>query len=418
MLIKPLPVFIYLFFLPLLVSCAGSSVKYKSVGLDEKTPSCQINDAICVQTHKFKRVDYEADDLLLTYDADKSADVADAVLKKYKLRAKRTDQLTFIKRNMVTAATNGQDPVDLVAAIKKHEKEVDASTNNFFTTASVVDSATGGVIYPMGMTGVPVARSRTRGNGVVIGMIDTPIDIDYNDSLHASIERIDLVAAGDANNRLHGTEVAGVMVSQNPRIGIAPEAKLIAISAFSTAMSSGGERRSNSGLVARALEIALKQNIDVLNLSFAGPSDPLVDQLVQAAVQKGIVVVASAGNGGPGAQPAYPAALPGVIAVTAVDKGETIFGRANRGDYIDLSAPGVGILTTAPGGTFHVSSGTSLATAHVSGVIALIMSLQRQGFQPELLNRTAVDLGQPGRDNDYGYGLISVARALSAIGQP
>ena len=101
-----------------------------------------------------------------------------------------------------------------------------------------------------------------------------------------------------------------------------------------------------------------------------------------------------------------------------MDKGETIFGRANRGDYIDLSAPGVGILTTAPGGTFHVSSGTSLATAHVSGVIALIMSLQRQGFQPELLNRTAVDLGQPGRDNDYGYGLISVARALSAIGQP
>ncbi len=139
----------------------------------------------------------------------------------------------------------------------------------------------------------------------------------------------------------------------------------------------------------------------------------LVDKLVQAAIQKGIIVVASAGNGGPGAQPAYPAALPGVIAVTAVDKGESMFSRANRGDYIDLAAPGVGILTTAPRGAFHVSSGTSLATAHVTGVIALLKSLN-PGFNPESLNHTATDLGNPGRDSDYGYGLINTVRALGA----
>ena len=107
----------------------------------------------------------------------------------------------------------------------------------------------------------------------------------------------------------------------------------------------------------------MREGVQVLNLSFAGGADPIVDKLVQAAIQKGIIVVASAGNGGPGAQPAYPAALPGVIAVTAVDKGESVFKRANRGDYIDLSAPGVGILTTAPRGAYQVSSGTSLATA-------------------------------------------------------
>ena len=245
-------------------------------------------------------------------------------------------------------------------------------------------------------------------------MIDTPIDIDH-ESLRSAIDRVDLVPPGDERNRLHGTEVAGIMISRNPRIGIAPEAKLVAVSAFSTSPQNPDERRSNSGLVARALEIVMKKGVNVLNLSFAGKPDPVVDQLVQAAVQRGITVVASAGNNGPGAPPAYPAALPGVIAVTAVDKGERLFSGANRGEYIELAAPGVGILTTAPRGAFHVSSGTSLATAHVSGAIALLKSLN-PGFTPDVFNRTAIDLGTPGRDNDYGYGLININRAMGIIG--
>jgi subtilisin family serine protease len=157
----------------------------------------------------------------------------------------------------------------------------------------------------------------------------------------------------------------------------------------------------------------MREGVQVLNLSFAGNADPIVDKLVDAAIQKGIVVVASAGNGGPGAPPAYPAALPGVIAVTAVDKNERVFSRANRGDYIDLSAPGVGILTTAPRSSFQVSSGTSLATAHVTGTIALLKALNPR-FNPESLKHTATDLGQPGFDRDYGHGLINVERALAA----
>ena len=133
------------------------------------------------------------------------------------------------------------------------------------------------------------------------------------------------------------------------------------------------------------------------------------------AVSRGIVVVASAGNNGPNAQPAYPAAIPGVIAVTAVDSQEGLFGQANRGDYIDLAAPGVGILTTAPRGAFQLSSGTSLATAHVSGVVALLLSANRHAFNPDILNRTALDLGKPGRDVDFGFGLINTEQALRSI---
>jgi subtilisin family serine protease len=368
----------------------------------------------CIETHTFRPVDYEKNEMLLTYDSSKPGEAADDILKKYRLRAKRSDKLDSIKTTMITAATNGQDPYDVVHAIKLHETDVDAATSNFYATANIPETGPAG--YPLGMTGVSTARSHTDGKGVVIGMIDTPVDMTYGDSLNASIERIDLVRPGDEQNRLHGTEVAGVLVSQNPRIGIAPEAKLLAISAFTSNPNNPGEHRSNSGLIARALEMAIREKVDVLNLSFAGKSDPIVDKLINAAMQQGIVVVASAGNGGPNAQPAYPAAIPGVVAVTAVDKGEKVFQQANRGDYIDLAAPGVSILTTAPRGSFHVSSGTSLATAHASGVIALLMSLNRQGFSPALLDKTAIDLGAPGRDPDYGYGLVSAERAIGAIG--
>jgi subtilisin family serine protease len=405
------------FSLALLLVCvtpAAHAVEYKAVGATENNPACAISADICVPTYTFRKVDYEKDEMLLTYDNGKPSDTADAVLKKYKLRVKHSDNLESIKTTMVTAATNGQDPFDLVQSIKKSEKDVDASTSNFYRTATFGAVGTEG--YPLNQTGVGVARSRTGGRGIVIGMIDTPIDI-VHDSLRSPIERVELVSAGDPANRLHGTEVAGVMVSQNPRIGVAPEASLLAISAFSVNPANPNERRSNSGLVARALEIAINRHVDVLNLSFAGGQDPIVDKLVQQAVQQGIVVVASAGNAGPGAPPAYPAAVPGVLAVTAVDEGANIFSAANRGDYIDLSAPGVGILTTAPGGAFHLASGTSLATAHASGVIALLMSLDRRDFLPDLLNRTAVDLGRPGRDSEYGYGLISVGRALGAVGR-
>lgn len=416
-LIRTLPTrWAYLLLLLSLLSISGCSTppEYKIIGKTTNSTTCQVSAALCIESHVFRAVDYEKDEMLITYDSSKPAEVADDILKKYRLRAKRSDSLDSVKTTMITAATNGQDPMDLVAAIKKQEKEVDASTSNFYTTANVGNND----LYPMNMTGVAAARNRTgnSGAGVTIGMIDTPVDMTYNDSLQASIERIDLVAPGDERNRLHGTEVAGVLVSRNPRIGIAPQARLVAISAFSTNPANPDQRRSNSGLVARALEIAMDQGVDVLNLSFAGKSDPLVDKLVQAAVQRGIVVVASAGNEGPGAQPSYPAALPGVVAVTAVDRGEQVFGRANRGDYISLAAPGVGILTTAPRGSFQVSSGTSLATAHVSGVAALLMSANRAQFNPNVLNNTAIDLGRPGRDSDYGYGLVNVERALTSLG--
>lgn len=385
-------------------------------------PSCYVSDAWCVPSpakpqKKQKplptRNDYVKNQLLLLYDNRKPANFADQILKKYHLQEKSSSELGSIRKAMILASTNGQDPLELVDSINKQQKEIAANANNLFFTAATSSRADG---YPLALTGIKEAHKYTRGQGVRIGMIDTPIDINHRSLTNSRVQRMELVPAGNSRNQQHGTEVAGVMISQNPRIGIAPEAKLLSVSAFQANPKRPQQRSSTGSLVAKALDIIIRERVDVLNLSFAGRRDRLVDNMIRKAVSSGIVVVASAGNGGPSAQPAYPAAIPGVIAVTAVDAGERLFRGANRGKYIELAAPGVDILTTSPRGSFNVSTGTSLATAHVTGVVALLMSMKR-GFRRDLLQKTAVDLGQRGRDVEFGYGLVNVNRALNALGR-
>ncbi|MEZ5476631.1 MAG: S8 family serine peptidase [Thiolinea sp.] len=352
--------------------------------------------------------------MLLLYDSNKPSNFAQGLLQKYHLQEKSNSELNSIKRALIIAGTNGQDPLALVSAINRQQKAIEANENNLFFTAALNEGG-GDQGYPLALTGIESAHRYTRGAGIKIGMIDTPIDILHRSLDNAKVQRFELVAPGTPNNQQHGTEVAGVLISKNPRIGIAPDASLFAVSAFSLNPDNPKQRISNAALVARALDVCIEQGVDILNLSFAGGQDRLVDEMIERAVQKGIVVVASAGNGGPRAKPAYPAANPQVIAVTAVDRRENLFGLANRGAYIDLAAPGVDILTTSPRGSFNVATGTSLATAHVTGVIALLMSMNKQRFRPDLLESTAIDLGQKGRDNDFGYGLVNVNRALQAL---
>ena len=129
------------------------------------------------------------------------------------------------------------------------------------------------------------------------------------------------------------------------------------------------------------------------------------------------LIVAGAGNGGQHARPAFPAALPGVMAVTATDPDNGLYRSANRGDYIDLAAPGVDIVTLAPDGSFPSSSGTSWAAAHVSGVAALLRPLMPPWQSPAtwcfVLTTSTRDLGTPGKDALFGHGLVDACRAAA-----
>jgi hypothetical protein len=156
-------------------------------------------------------------------------------------------------------------------------------------------------------------------------------------------------------------------------------------------------------------------------MSFAGPYDPILQVYLKKAHEHGIVLVAAAGNAGPQSPPLYPAADENVIAVTAVDEHDKLLSVANQGPHIALAAPGVNVIEVGPRGTYNLTTGTSVASAHVSGVVALILERNPKidvATLENVLYSTAKDLGAPGRDSEYGYGLVDPYRALEAAEAP
>ena len=152
------------------------------------------------------------------------------------------------------------------------------------------------------------------------------------------------------------------------------------------------------------------------NMSFAGPSDPAIHRLLEAARKKGIVLVAASGNAGANSPPLYPAADPNVIAVSATDAEDKLFEQSNRGRHIAIAAPGAQILVAAPEGAYDVSSGTSYSAAEVSGIVALMLQ-RKPDLTPEqvrsILQATAKDLGPKGPDVMFGAGLADAYGALT-----
>jgi subtilisin family serine protease len=367
------------------------------------------------------RSNFIKDEVILLYSSNDQKSVID-VTKKYRLKPKSKVTLSSVKLGMILADTNGKSPLELVKNISRQEKKVVASTNNTFSPAALdVSKESSSNAYAMIETGVLTAHKTTKGSGTLICMVDTPVDIFHPSLAHAMIETLDLIDFNPKNldTQIHGTSVAGLLVSQNKHIGIAPKAKLFAISAFTTTKKRPYLLQGTSADVAKALDRCITQKSDVINLSFTGGKDDLVERMVNKAIANGITVVAAGGNGGHWGSTVYPALIPGVIAATAVDQFKHLYPMANKGRFIDFSAPGVNVLTIAPGGKYNIASGTSLSTAHVSGIVALLLSKQKrlhqQGKVENILTKTAIDLGKPGRDQEFGEGLVNVSRALSFL---
>jgi len=152
-------------------------------------------------------------------------------------------------------------------------------------------------------------------------------------------------------------------------------------------------------------------------MSFAGPPDPLLRVALQKAYNKGIVLVAAAGNAGPNSAPLYPGAYPGVIAVTATDNRDQLFPDSNRGTYIAVAAPGVDVFAPAPDGGYQLTTGTSVAAAEVSGIAALLIQ-RNPALTPvavrKILMETAKPLGPKPRNRDFGAGLVNAFDAVRA----
>ena len=147
-------------------------------------------------------------------------------------------------------------------------------------------------------------------------------------------------------------------------------------------------------------------------MSIGGPNNLLVSLAIQRTIEAGIAVVAAAGNGGPLGQPVYPAAQDSVIAVTAIDSKFRLYKKATQGDYIDFTAPGVDVWAGSEKGKAKYYSGTSFAVPFVTASVAkLNVSAPNQAYKK--LKSTALDLGEKGKDQYFGWGLVQSVKPCS-----
>jgi hypothetical protein len=256
-------------------------------------------------------------------------------------------------------------------------------------------------------SGVTRAHRWSTGKGVRIAVIDTGVDVKHPDLRGQATDVRNFVEDGAGAPDRHGTAVAGVIASvagnRQGIVGVAPGARLLALRACAQA-SADGRGVCTSFSLARALDHAITAGSDVLNLSLGGPPDALLERLLGTAMQQDIVVVAAQGDGR--AATSFPANLPGVIAVGSSPTTP----EAGR-----LAAPGRDVLTLVPPDGYDYLSGSSIAAAHVSGIVALLLerapSLQASEVEA-LLERTSRPAGPDAAD---ARKVVSACDALAAV---
>jgi len=275
--------------------------------------------------------------------------------------------------------------------------------------------------YALAKLHLPEAHRLAHGANVRVAIIDSGIDAKHPELAGAIADSFDALGSKEGPH-VHGTGIAGVIVSHAKLMGSAPAAKILAIRAFG---QSAGGAESNSYVILKSLDYAVGHGAQIVNMSFAGPKDALIERGVVATAAKGLVMIAAAGNAGAKSPPLYPAANPNVIAVSATDADDKLFSASNRGSYIALAAPGVDIFLPAPDDKYQITSGTSFSAAYVSGLAALMLdrnpALKADELRAMLLS-SARDLGSPGRDDLFGAGeadaYASVQAAIAAVPVP
>lgn len=249
-----------------------------------------------------------------------------------------------------------------------------------------------------GTRAVPVRKAPPLSNRparLTVGMIDTAV------SGHAALKSARLIPWAEGNLAAapveHGTAVASLLAEEG-------SSTIYAANIF---RGTAARPFTSADVIAEALGWMLSHKVGTVNMSLAGPRNAVLDRVIRDTAAKGLQVVAAAGNGGPTAPPAYPAALPGVIAVTAVDKDHRIYRYANHGRYIAVAAKGVAVTAAHAGGGYARFDGTSFAAPHITAWIARCRAGggEAEGCKSKL-RAAARDAGPVGFDDIYGHGVV------------
>jgi filamentous hemagglutinin family protein len=382
---------------------------------------------------------YVKDEVLMMVDCDTPQSALDAVAREMRLTILGAQCLTQTQMNLLRMHINGGRAVaEVVRALARYQIVGVAQANFIYQLMQdhaaqepAQDPDVTGRIheegdsaqYALGKLGLVDIHRQIKGTNISIAVIDSQIDTQHPDMDGVFAGQYDAVGQSEPPHP-HGTGMAGAIAAHRRLMGIAPAARLYAIHAFS---SNAASAESTTFSILKGLDWATTKGVRVINMSFAGPRDPSMERSLKNAHDKGIVLIAAAGNAGPKSPPLYPGADPSVIAVTATDANDRVFTGANRGRYIAVAAPGVDILVPAPDSTYQLTTGTSVSSAEVSGVVALLLERNPNLTPEEIRKILTVSAKHPGtkeRDDDLGSGLVDPSKAIQdagdvrSIGQP
>lgn len=306
----------------------------------------------------------------------------------------------------------------IISSVRSDPRVELAGPNSIYLTVQQrARKASGGAQYALAKLNLGNAHTLARGRGIPVAVIDTGVDATHPALSKSVGQTYDAVADGRTGANDHGTAIAGLIAGQGKVTGVAPEANILAVRSFYMHPQYKRPLTSTDTLV-KSFDWAFTNGARIFNMSFTGPYDPLVKAALEAAHKKGIVLVAAAGNGGPKAPPAYPAAYPGVIAITATDQRDRLYAHANRGGYLAAAAPGVDVLVPALKKGYTFSSGTSMAAAHISGLVALLLERNPDATPADIekaIKSTALDLGPKGPDVQFGAGRANAHASLMSL---
>jgi len=273
---------------------------------------------------------------------------------------------------------------------------------------------------PIGISQVkaPPAWGCSRGKGIKVAVLDTGIDWTHPDlaaNVKGAVSFVPGQSAMDGHG--HGTHCAGTIgapINGIGVVGVAPEAWLYAVKV----LSNGGS--GNWSWLISGLSWCVQNRINIASMSLGGGGAPAALELMcNAAFNRGVLLVAAAGNSGPGMNTVgQPGKYKNVIAVSAIDNANVIANFSSRGAEVEIAAPGVQVLSTVPGGGYAQMSGTSMACPHVAGGAAVVWGAHRFATNRQvwdLLASAADNLGPPSWDPLYGYGRLDVDQAAMAM---
>lgn len=368
-------------------------------------PQTALSIHICALETTTQTLDHESGEILILADASLvtalklEADILGLqLLESHELKA-----LGDILLTLETTETNLQSAI---ATLRNKFPNANIDFNNHYQHAAKPRT------YAREMIAWPSKQSCSNMTyqSITIGIIDGQPDLTHPALLNQNITVKNFLKESQQVDLQHGTAVTAILIGNQPELGFEGLLPNINIMAATALHRDKENLLATTQSIVRSLDWLMLQNIRLINISLAGSkANRILKKAFATAIQQNIIIFSAAGNGGKTASKSYPAALPGVIAITAIDAANRIYLQANQGKYIDFSAPGVDIWTTNKTHQGKYSSGTSYASPYALAIAAYYLK-QNPALSPHLLYAAmqagTQDLGENGYDTTFGWGLI------------